>query len=159
MHVYEFQSEHKACGLTRILDSAQGKNWNDTMLSMQWIVFLMLMSLGPLNAGAQTSSAIQEGLDIITQKQMGNCVACHELPGMQGGPSTLGPTLKGVGSRMTREILTTWVKDARAIQPNTLMPPFGSTEGLNKLPSMRPLLTDAQIQKVVDTLMTWQSTQ
>jgi len=129
------------------------------MASMQQIVLLILMTLVPLSAGAQGVHAQDEGLAIIVQKQLGNCVACHEIPGAQNATSNLGPSLKGVGTRMTRETLTHWVKDARTLQPSTLMPPFGSTAGLNKLSNQQPLLTDAQIQKVVDTLLTWQSIQ
>lgn len=129
------------------------------MSSMQQIVLLMLLTLVPLSAGAQGVHAQDEGLDIIVQKQLGNCVACHEIPGVQNATSNLGPSLKGVGARLKRETLTHWVKDARTLQPNTLMPPFGSTTGLNKLSHQQPLLTDAQIQKVVETLLTWQSVQ
>lgn len=129
------------------------------MLSMQRMICLMLSVLGPLNTGAQGIHAQDEGLDIIVQQKLGNCVACHEVPGVQQATSNLGPSLKGVGTRLTRETLTHWVKDARTLQPNTLMPPFGSTAGLNKLSNQQPLLTDAQIQKVVETLLTWQSIQ
>lgn len=129
------------------------------MSSMQQIVLLILMTLVPLSTGAQGIHAQDEGLDIIVQKQLGNCVACHEIPGVQNATSNLGPSLKGVGARLKRETLTHWVKDARTLQPNTLMPPFGSTTGLNKLSHQQPLLTDAEIQKVVETLLTWQSIQ
>jgi sulfur-oxidizing protein SoxX len=129
------------------------------MASMQQIVLLILMTLVPHSSGAQGIHSQDEGLGIIVQKQLGNCVACHEIPGVQHANSNLGPSLKGVGARLTRETLTHWVKDARTLQPNTLMPPFGSTAGLKKLSHQQPLLTDAQIQKVVETLLTWQSFQ
>jgi sulfur-oxidizing protein SoxX len=129
------------------------------MLSMQQMIFLMLIVLGPLNTGAQGIHAQDEGLEIIVQQKLGNCVACHEVPGVQQATSNLGPSLKGVGARLTRETITHWVKDARTLQPNTLMPPFGSTAGLKRLSNQQPLLTDAQIQKVVETLLTWQSIQ
>ncbi len=127
------------------------------MQNMQWTVLSLLLTLGPLSAVAQVNRSLDEGMEIMTQKQLGNCVACHELPGIQGTASNLGPSLKGVGARLTRETLTQWVKDPRVIQANTLMPPFGNTEGLQKVTDKRPLLSDLQIQKVVETLMTWRS--
>ena len=127
------------------------------MQTMQWIVFSLLLTLGPLSAVAQTNRSLDEGMEIMTQKQLGNCVACHELPGIQGTASNLGPSLKGVGAKLTRETLTQWVKDGRVLRPNTLMPPFGNSDGLQKLTDKRALLTDLQIQKVVETLMTWRS--
>ena len=127
------------------------------MKPMHWLLMTLILCLGPLSAFAQANRSIQEGLEIMTQKQLGNCVACHELPGLQASTSTFGPSLKGVGARLSRESLKQWVKDARTIQPNTLMPPFGNSEGLHKLSDKRPLLTEVQIEKVVDTLMTWQA--
>ncbi len=129
------------------------------MLVMQRMIFLIWIALGPLNTSAEGNHAQDEGLAIIVQQQLGNCVACHEIPGVQHAASNFGPSLKGVGARLTRETLTHWVKDARTIHPNTLMPPFGSTRGLNKLSQQQHLLTDAQIQKVVETLLTWQTMQ
>ncbi len=127
------------------------------MQNMQWTVLSLLLTLGPLSAVAQVNRSLDEGMEIMTQKQLGNCVACHELPGIQGTASNLGPSLRGVGARLTRETLTQWVKDPRVIQANTLMPPFGNAEGLQKVTDKRPLLSDLQIQKVVETLMTWRS--
>lgn len=127
------------------------------MQNMQWTVLSLLLTLGPLSAVAQVNRSLDEGMEIMTQKQLGNCFACHELPGIQGTASNLGPSLKGVGARLTRETLTQWVRDPRVIQANTLMPPFGNTEGLQKVTDKRPLLSDLQIQKVVETLMTWRS--
>ena len=127
------------------------------MQNMQWTVLTLLLTLGPLSAVAQVNRSLDEGMEIMTQKQLGNCVACHEMPGILGSSSNLGPSLRGVGARLTRETLTQWVKDPRVIQANTLMPPFGNTEGLQKVTDKRPLLSDPQIQKVVETLMTWRS--
>ena len=127
------------------------------MQIMQWTVLSLLLTLGPLSAVAQVNRSLDEGMEIMTQKHLGNCVACHELPGIKGTASNLGPSLRGVGARLTRETLTQWVKDPRVIQANTLMPPFGNTEGLQKVTDKRALLSDLEIQKVVETLMTWRS--
>ena len=70
--------------------------------------------------------------------------------------SNLGPSLKGVGARWNRSQLTQWVKDARQINPHTLMPPFGIVASLTKANPPRAILSDAQIAQVVDTLQSWQ---
>lgn len=92
----------------------------------------------------------------MTSRQSGNCLACHELPHVEGLVSNLGPSLKGVGRKWSRAQLTQWVKDARQINAQTLMPPFGSVEGLTKATPLRAILSDAQISEVVDTLQSWQ---
>lgn len=115
-----------------------------------WVFF----KLG--TAFADQTPLITPGFEIMTSRESGNCIACHEVPGVAGRVSTFGPSLKGVGRKWSPEVLRQWVKDARKIQANTLMPPFGTLEGLNKVNPPRVILSDAQITQVVDTLQTWQ---
>jgi sulfur-oxidizing protein SoxX len=120
---------------------------------------LLLCAL--LISAKSTSFAVEnpkatEGFEIMISRQLGNCMACHEMPGVDGLVSTLGPSLKGVARKWTRTELTQWVKDARKMNSQTLMPPFGTTEGLTKANPPRAILSDAQISQVVDTLQSWQ---
>jgi sulfur-oxidizing protein SoxA len=57
-----------------------------------------------------------------------------------------------VGQRYTRAQLRQWVVDARVMRTDTLMPPYGTTQGLNAPARQQPLLTPAQIDAVVETL-------
>jgi L-cysteine S-thiosulfotransferase len=84
----------------------------------------------------------------------GNCVSCHALPGLTGLTSTFAPSLAGIGARMGTSELRQWVFDARRIRPDTLMPPFGTLEGLNRTNPSRPILNERQIQQVVAALQT-----
>jgi len=115
----------------------------------------LLTALCSSLASAEVTSATTPGLDIMRTQTLGNCLACHELPGVEGLVSTMGPSLKGVARKWTRAELTQWVKDARQMNSQTLMPPFGTTEGLTKANPPRAILSDAQISQVVDTLQTW----
>ncbi len=116
----------------------------------------MSVSLSPAMALAEASPARSAGFEIMTSRQTGNCIACHALPGVEGLVSTFGPSLQGVARKWNRAQLTQWVKDARQMNPQTLMPPFGATEGLTKANPPRAILSDAQISEVVDTLQSWQ---
>jgi sulfur-oxidizing protein SoxX len=117
--------------------------------------FILTMVLTHSNASA-SNEALQTGFEWMTNKQVGNCIACHDLPGVPGMVSSFGPSLKGVGSRLSKQALTQWVVDARKINPNTLMPPFGTTESLSKTNPPRVILTKSQLEQVVDTLASWQ---
>jgi hypothetical protein len=64
--------------------------------------------------------------------------------------------LDGVGARYNTAALLQWVTDARKIKPDTLMPPYGSIEGLNLANGLRPLLTHEQRQAVAAALSTLQ---
>ena len=104
---------------------------------------------------AATETAPQEGWRIMNERNLGNCVACHALPGQTGVLSNFGPTLQGVGARYSAAQLQQWVVDARQIHAQTLMPPFGTAKGLNGVASTQALLTPEQIANVVATLAQW----
>lgn len=115
-------------------------------------------------AQSPSESAIQAGFDIIYNRNLGNCVTCHTMH--VGGSQTsrqiekqgnFGPELSSVGSKYTRQQLTAWVTDARKIHPQTMMPPYGSLEGIVLPNQNKTLLSDEQIQMVVDALSTLKS--
>ena len=116
-------------------------------------VLLLSFAYGIVSAAADTLP--EAGRRIMTERSLGNCVACHALPGQTGVLSTMGPSLQGVGARYSEGQLLQWVVDARQIHPNTLMPPFGSASGLNRVASAEPLLNPEQIRLVVATLAQW----
>jgi L-cysteine S-thiosulfotransferase len=91
---------------------------------------------------------ITRGWAAVNQQRLGNCMACHSMPDAQGRKaglqSTFAPPLDGVGSRYDTATLRQWVADARRINPDTLMPPFGS----------HGILSEAQIDDVVAVLLT-----
>jgi mono/diheme cytochrome c family protein len=112
------------------------------VLSVAWAV--------PLSA--QTIDRASEGWLIMTDPARGNCIACHALPGQPGQPSNFAPSLDKVGRRLDPALLEQWVSDARVIKSGTLMPPFGSIEGLN-LPNPARVILDAdQIRAVARAL-------
>jgi sulfur-oxidizing protein SoxX len=104
-------------------------------------------------AAAQDGLAAQ-GLRLMTERTGGNCIACHALPGQAGVQSSFGPALNQVGARYSAAELRQWVSDARLIKPDTLMPPFGSTQGLNQPNPAQAILTPEQITQVVAALQT-----
>ena len=101
-------------------------------------------------AGAQSSA--EQGFRIMTTGTMGNCVACHALPGQTGVVSNFGPALKQVGARYSADELRQWVTDARLIKPDTLMPPFGTTQGTAAPIRAQSILSPDEIDHVVAAL-------
>ena len=96
----------------------------------------------------------EQGFRIMNAGNAGNCIACHALPGQTGLVSTFGPALDKVASRYSAEELRQWVSDPRKIRPNTLMPPFGTTQGTNAPVRAQSMLSDEQIAHVVAALLT-----
>ena len=133
----------------------QSKSLNDTMPNMKSWIYILSISFGLSNALAQTAEGKPSGYELMTSKQYGNCIACHDMPGVQGLVSNFAPSLKGVGQKFSAEELTQWVVDARRFNPDTLMPPFGSTHGLNLVRPNRVVLTNEQIALVVSSLQSF----
>lgn len=61
----------------------------------------------------------------LPKKYEQTCVACHSLNN-QGG--AVGPKLDGVGSRLTAEYITNWLRDPSKIKADSKMPKFPLTE-------------------------------
>ncbi len=106
-------------------------NWRRTGTSREFLTRItpaVLVAFTMLSAQAQGVAATQ-GWRILFDQRLGNCVACHSIPDAQGRKtgiqSTFAPALDGVASRIQADQLRQWVVDARRINPDTLMPPFG----------------------------------
>ena len=103
-------------------------------------------------AYSQSPDTLEDGWRIIND---GN----HQLRSSNSSQLTqkqgnFGPSLVGVGRRYSREILLQWVTDARQISSGTLMPPYGSLEGIEQPIVPRTILSVEQIKNVVDVLQT-----
>ena len=85
-------------------------------------------------------------------------MTCHRIPlaGIPNGAfGNIGPSLQGVGKRLSAAQIKERIVDPRRISPDTLMPAYGSTEGLYRVQKAyenRPILTEAEIDIVVTYL-------
>ena len=92
---------------------------------------------------------------IMTDSRKGNCIICHYIP-IEGVPGNafgdIGPSLAGVGSRLSPAGIEARIVDPRLSSPQTLMPAYGSTAGLYRVQSVyrdKPILTTEEISAVV----------
>lgn len=95
--------------------------------------------------GAAEPPKEANGKDLVFDRAKGNCLACHDLPGVPGVemPGNVGPALTGVAARYTRETLRARIWDAAQANPRTAMPPFGRNK----------ILTEPEIDKVTDFIL------
>src|SRR5580704_5404116 len=98
------------------------------------------------------------GKAIVVSRQTGLCLLCHSAPlpeeKFQG---TIGPDLKGAGSRNSEGQLRLRIVDSRIFKPDTIMPAYYRRDGLERVaPAFRgkTVLTAEQIEDVVAFLMT-----
>jgi sulfur-oxidizing protein SoxX len=98
------------------------------------------------------------GRQIVEQRSLSACLLCHAgpfpEPHLQG---SIGPSLDGVGSRLSAGQIRLRLIDARKLNPDTVMPPYYVVDGLNRTGRQwqgRPALSAQQIEDVVAFLVT-----
>ena len=109
-------------------------------------------ALGDLEGDAMRGRAL------VARREQGLCLLCHRAPvpemTQQGN---LASDLAGAGQRWSPAQLRLRVVDPRRLQPESLMPAFHRTQGLNQVGTAwkdRPVLTAQQVEDVVAYLST-----
>lgn len=94
------------------------------------------------------------GREIALRVDRADCGICHQFPG-QDQQGNLGPSLVNVGSRLTAQEIRQQLVDSRVRNANTLMPPYGSREGLTRIDPMfrKKQLTTVELEHVVAYLV------
>jgi sulfur-oxidizing protein SoxX len=109
----------------------------------------------PAPTVAQVQGSVEQGRRWLLLRHETGCVLCHEVPGIaQGGQ--IGPPLVGLASRYTAEELSARIADARQFNPQTIMPPYRSTAGLQHVaPAFqgKPVLTQQALADIVSYLL------
>lgn len=109
------------------------------------------------------------GREIVGNKGLGNCVACHEVTDLKDVPfhGEIGPMLDGAGDRWSEAELRGIVANAKIMFPDSMMPSFYKVDGFVRPgnaytgkaadpETFAPLLTAQQIEDVVAYLSTLQ---
>jgi sulfur-oxidizing protein SoxX len=98
------------------------------------------------------------GRAIVANRLVGLCLLCHSGPfpeeRFQG---TLGPDLKGAGTRWSAGQLRLRMVDSTRLNPDSIMPPYYRVDGLTRVaPAFlgKPVLSAEQIEDVVAYLAT-----
>ncbi len=95
-------------------------------------LFASLALLATLGALAAPPGDAARGRALLLQRQETGCILCHVLPGLPPG-GALGPPLVNLAQRYSGDDLRLRIADARRFNPDTVMPPYFSTEGLHNV--------------------------
>jgi L-cysteine S-thiosulfotransferase len=100
-----------------------------------------------IRAAPAAIQKIEAGSRVAQETNKGNCLACHAMPTDPRAVTSanIGPPLSSIKARFPdREVLRRHIWDAEAINPDTVMPPFGKNH----------ILTGDEIELVIDYLYT-----
>jgi sulfur-oxidizing protein SoxX len=94
----------------------------------------------------------------FASRQTGLCLMCHAGPGSTAAAQgTLAPSLAGVADRLSAAQMRQRIVDPRRAFADTLMPPYGVSDGLQRVGNAwmgKPMLAPQQIEDVVAYLQT-----
>jgi L-cysteine S-thiosulfotransferase len=96
------------------------------------------------------------GREVFVAREGGHCVLCHAAPGV-GTAGNVGPSLAGVGARLTPGQIRLRIADMPRVNPDAAMPAFHRTEGLARVaPEYRgkPALSGQEVEDLVAWLST-----
>lgn len=98
------------------------------------------------------------GRAVVRDQSKATCLICHRISQLPDrGQGGLGPALDGVGRVYGAAELRQRVMDARKISPDTIMPPYHSTEGLFRVGARwagQTIYSAQDVEDVVAFLMT-----
>jgi L-cysteine S-thiosulfotransferase len=97
------------------------------------------------------------GRDVVMAKGDLGCLSCHTVPGADRPAGDLGPSLAGVGSRLSEEEIFWRIVDASRFNRDSVMPPYGRIDGLHTVVPQHggtPLLSTTEIEDAAAFLAT-----
>jgi sulfur-oxidizing protein SoxX len=98
------------------------------------------------------------GEAVVKNRESANCLICHAIPDpREPFMGEIGPSLAGVGARLTPGQIRLRLVDPTLLNPAAIMPAYHRIEGLRNVDARwqgRPVLSAQEIEDVVAFLIT-----
>jgi len=98
----------------------------------------------------------ERGRALFATRDVARCSLCHEAPGIDAH-GDVGPSLAGVGARLSAAQLRLRIADITRVYPESVMPTFHRTEGMTRVAPQyagKPVLDGQQVEDLVAWLET-----
>jgi sulfur-oxidizing protein SoxX len=93
------------------------------------------------------------GRNLMVARGSANCVLCHAVPdAAMRFSGDVGPSLAGVGARLSASQLRLRVSDNLRVNPTSVMPSYHRIDGLDRVAPQyvgKPILTGQEIEDIV----------
>lgn len=102
-----------------------------------------------------TTANVERGRKLLISRQETSCVLCHRIPGMKEG-GEMGPDLSGLSQRMPGDQIRQRIADWRAVNPQTFMPAYFSTQDLHNVAKPlkgKTILTEQGLEDILAYLL------
>jgi len=104
----------------------------------------------PLVAGSGDAA---RGRTLMVARESANCVLCHAVPDTAVRFSgDVGPTLAGIGARLSVAQLRLRISDNLRVNPATVMPSYYKSDGFDRVALQyagKPILTAQEVEDIV----------
>jgi sulfur-oxidizing protein SoxX len=153
--------------ITVLAVAASGLAWNVAQADTIAPETVAYTEFGALEASLTGKPGDPEaGLQVVTDRGLGNCVACHKIAQLADVPfqGEVGPELTWTGEIRTQAELRGIVANAKQMFPGSVMPAFYKTSGFIRPGNgytgkaaegeLEPILSAQQVEDVVAFLMT-----
>ena len=110
---------------------------------------------GMLATKSAATADVERGRKLLLNRQETGCLLCHVVPGFKDG-GDMGPSLVGVGERLSAEALRQRIADPRVLNPQTFMPAYFSTKGLQNVAKPlkgKTVLTEQALEDIIIYLL------
>lgn len=98
-------------------------------------------------------ASVSAGEAVFAARDAGHCVLCHQVSSLSAEfQGNLGPTLDGIGARLSPGQIRYRIVDASRLNPATIMPPYYRTTGFSQVAGPyrdRPVLSAEQVEHLV----------
>jgi L-cysteine S-thiosulfotransferase len=104
----------------------------------------------PLVAGGGDAA---RGRTLIVARESANCVLCHAVPDSAVRfYGDIGPSLAGIGTRLSVPQLRLRISDNLRLNPTTIMPSYYKIDGLDRVAGQyagKPILSGQEVEDLV----------
>lgn len=111
----------------------------------------------------QTASDSARGQGLFTARDGGHCILCHAVTGLEAEfQGNLGPSMDGIGERLSAAQLRLRIVDYDAYRPGTTMPSYFRTHDLRQVGQNyagQTVLSAQDIEDIITYLMTLNETE